>query len=239
MKKNNKNYTMYWMTGLSAVLTVPIAAVIMINVQAGNLMKTILIVSVFVFLLTAVMLLYRIVYGVSVQEITQEDKVTELDRLGFVLAEGRKKHTNAQLRKNIDIALEQIKRFKRRREVMLQVSGEELGERDGGVLGELVHTVEDALEADIQKIVNRIEIFDDYAMPDLMRQNIGYIEDLLFKINETLIEFERLIAETSRMGETRDDSDISRLRDVISAMQRLRTDQEDEIDDLAKKYENK
>lgn len=238
MRKNtDKNYTMYWIGGISTVLTVPIAAMIIKEMQVGNLIKTILIVSTFVFLMTAITLLYKLVFGVSVQEITREDKVTQLDRLGFQLTENRKKHTNAQIRRDIDIALEQIKRFKRRKDVMLKVTGEEIGSNDIGALGNLVQSVEDALAVDIQKIINRIEIFDDYAVPDVLKQNIQYIEDQLFKINEAMMEFEKLITETSRMGEVQDEVDISKLKDVVEAMQRLRTDREDEIDDLTKKYD--
>jgi predicted metal-binding protein len=52
-----------------------------------------------------------------------------------------------------------------------------------------------------------------------------------------MMEFEKLITETSRMGEVQDEVDTSKLKDVVEAMQKLRTDREDEIDDLAKKYD--
>jgi hypothetical protein len=52
------------------------------------------------------------------------------------------------------------------------------------------------------------------------------------------MEFESLITETSRMGEVKAEKDISKLRDVVNAMQSLRVDHEDVIDELTKKYNN-
>ena len=237
MKKNrNKNYTLYWMMGISAVLTVPISVIIIKKVQAGNVEKTVFIMAVFLVLFFAIMLLYRNIFGVTVQEITQEEKVTELDRLNYVLLEQRKKHSHLQVRKNIDIILEQIQRFKRRKNIMFEVAGEELCGADGGALGDLVQNVEDALVYNFSRQMNNIEIFDDQGMPEVTVQSLRYIEELVHKNNEILMEFETLITETSRMGETHQDKDISKLKDVVNAMQSLRTNRND-IDDLAKKYE--
>lgn len=237
MKKNrNKNYTLYWMMGISAVLTVPISVIIIKKVQAGNVEKTVFIMAVFLVLFFAIMLLYRNIFGVTVQEITQEEKVTELDRLNYVLLEQRKKHSHLQVRKNIDIILEQIQRFKRRKNIMFEVAGEELCGADGGALGDLVQNVEDALVYNFSRLTNNIEIFDDQGMPEVTVQSLRYIEELVHKNNEILMEFETLITETSRMGETHQDKDISKLKDVVNAMQSLRTNRND-IDDLAKKYE--
>lgn len=237
MKRNKKkNYTLYWMFGISAVLTVPVSAIIINKVQAGSLEKTIMIMAAFLVLLIAIMILYKNIFGVTVQEITQDDKVTELDRLYYALAEDRKKHNHVQVRRCIDIVSEQIQRFKRRKDVMLQVAGVEAGSDENGALSGLVQTVEDAIVINIQRLSNRIDIFDDYGLPEVMRQNIGYIEEQIHKNNEILMEFETLITETSRMGEVREEKDISKLRDVVNAMQSLRTDHEDDIDELAKKY---
>ncbi len=229
-----KNYTLYLIAGISAVLTVPIAIIILRSMQAEVTMKTILIMGVFVVLFFAILLLYKIIFGVSVQELAQEDKVTELDRLGFALSEQRRRHRNPQLRRCIDIILEQIQRFKRRKEVMLLVSGTE----DGAALENVVDLVEEALTGNVRRILSRAEIFDDQGIPDILRENIKYMEGLLFKNNEIMTDFETLITEVSQMGETGQEQDLSRLKDVINAMQSLRTGSEDEIDELAKKYSN-
>ena len=237
-KKKNKNYTLYWMVGISVVLTIPISAIIVSKVQAGNMAKTILIMAVFLILLLAIMVLYKNIFGVTVQEITQEEKVTELDRLYYALGEHRKKHVNPQVKRCIDLISEQIQRFKRRRDVMLQVAGIEPGSKDSSALYDLVRIVEDAIVINIQKLINRVEIFDDYGMPEVIRQNIGYLDEQIRKNNDILLEFETLITETSRMGEVQEEKDISKLRDVVNAMQSLRFDSEDEIETLSKKYES-
>jgi hypothetical protein len=240
MKNNrNKNFTLYWMTAISAVLTVPIAMIILKKIQSGVIQKTIMIMAVFMILLIAIMILYKYIFGVSVQEITQEEKVTELDRLNFRLAESRKEHHHVQLRRCIDITGEQIQRFKRRKNVMFQVSGTEPGTQDSSSFSDLVQTVEDAIVIYVQRILHRVEIFDDNGLADINRQHINYLEEQIHKINDILLEFETLITETSRMGEFHEEKDISKLRDVVNAMKSLRTEQEDEMDTLSKKYEFK
>lgn len=237
MKKNkDKNYTLYWMALISAVLTIPIALIIMNKVQAQNVAKAVMITAVFLVLLIAITILYKSIFGVTVKEITQEEKVTGLDRLSWRLTEFHRQYRNVQLIKCIEAALEQLKIFKRRKDVMYQVAGE-FNSDDSGGISDLVQTVEDALAANTDRIVNRIEIFDDHGIFDIQRQNISYIEELLNKNNEILMEFENLITETSRIGEASEDKDISKLRDVVNAMKSLRTGQEDEIDALTKKYD--
>jgi hypothetical protein len=237
MKKNkDKNYTLYWMALISAVLTIPIALIIMNKVQVQNVVKAVMITAVFLVLLIAITILYKSIFGVTVKEITQEEKVTGLDRLSWRLTEFHRQHRNVQLIKCIEAALEQLKIFKRRKDVMYQVAGE-FNSDDSGGISDLVQTVEDALAANTDRIVNRIEIFDDQGIFDIQRQNINYIEELLNKNNEILMEFENLITETSRIGEASEEKDISKLRDVVNAMKSLRTGQEDEIDALTKKYD--
>ncbi len=238
-KSKNKNYTIYWMAAISAILTIPISLIIVNKIQAGSLIKTILIMSVFVFLLIAILMLYKYIFGVSVQEITQEDKVSELDRLNYKLVEFRKIYSHLQIIRCIDLTNEQIQRFKRRKNVMLQVAGAEPGSTDSGALDELVQTVEDAIIIYFERILNRVEIFDDRGIPEVIRQNIEYLDEQIKKINEILLEFETLITETSRLGEFHEEKDISKLRDVVNAMKSLRTEKEEDIDALAKKYETR
>lgn len=232
MKKKDKNYTLYLIAGISAVLTVPIATLILNSVQMGLFNKTVMIMVVFIILLISILLLYKMIFKVSVQEIAQEDKVTELDRLSFALSEQRKRHYNQQVRRCIDIVMEQVQRFKRRKEVLLQITGAQ----DGGAVDNLVENVEEVLQSNVRRLLNRVEIFDDQGIPEVIKQNLGYMEGLLFKNNEIMTEFETLITEASQMGDTDENQDISKLKDVINAMQSLRNNSDDEIDELAKKY---
>lgn len=233
--RRNKNYTLYLIFGISTGLTVPIAAIIINRVEAGNLELTLMIMGVFLVLFMAILLLYKNVFGVSVQEIAQDEKVTELDRFYYTLLDYRKRYRNPQLKRYIDLACEQILRFKRRKNVFYQVAGTEL--TFDGALKDLVQIVEDAIVINLDKLTNRVEIFDDQGIPEIIRQNLGYIEDFIHKNNVILMEFETLITETSRIGEVHSEKDISTLRDVVNAMQSLRAEHNDNIDELAKKYE--
>lgn len=224
------------MFGISAVLTIPIAFIILTRIPGGIIFKTFLTMGVFLLLLFSIMLLYKQIFEVSFREITHDDKMTRLDKLFYKLTEKRKEHTNNQVLKCIDAACQQIQQFNRRKDVMLHLADEETGSSDNA-LWDLVVTVEDALYIYMERVANRIEVFDDKGMPEIIWDNIAYIEEQLRKINDILKEFEILINETSRMGEIHEDKDISKLRDVVNAMKSLRTDQEDDFNDLKNKYE--
>jgi hypothetical protein len=236
MRKQNKNYTLYWMAGISLILSIPIDIIIVRNVQADNIVKSVMIMIVFLVLLFAVMLLYKYIFGVSVQEITQEEKVSEIDRLFFKLTDCSKQYSNQKINQCMKMACEQLQRFKRRKNVMLHVAGID-NQKDGSALEDLVQIVEDALLVYVERVIKRIEIFDDQGVPEIVNQNIKYIEEQLRKTDELLIDFETLITETSHMGETQEEKDISKLKDVVNAMKSLRTDQKDEIELLAEKYD--
>ena len=93
----------------------------------------------------------------------------------------------------------------------------------------------------MERLSNRIEIFDDDGMPEVVRANIEFINNQLWKNNEILIEFESLITEMSRIGEVSEEKDVTKLRDMVNAMQSLRTtsnsSSNSDINDLTKKYE--
>lgn|GEM_PF-1534064 len=238
MKRNsNKNYTMYWFVGISGVLTIPAAIIIIKNMNAGSLMKTVAIMGTFLLLLLAIIILYKMIFGVSVQEITSEEKITELDRLDGKIEEFVRQYKNPQIINAINNAHGQIQKFKRRKGVLLHIAGADEEGEENDAITDIIQTVEDALIINTERLINRIEIFDDYGNPFVMRQNIEYINEQLSKNEDILMEFETLITETSRIGEVKAEKDISKLRDMVDAMQSLRTNSYDEMNDLKKKYE--
>jgi len=238
-KKRNKNYTMYWFIGISGVITIPAAIIIINSMDATNLMKTIAIMATFLVVLFAIILLYKYIFGVSVVEITAEEKMTELDRIDIEIERYTKQYRNTQILRDINIARTQIQKFKKRRAVLLQVAGGE--EDETSAITDIIQTVEDALIINLERLSNRIEIFDDDGMPEVVRANIEFINNQLWKNNEILIEFESLITEMSRIGEVSEEKDVTKLRDMVNAMQSLRTtsnsSSNSDINDLTKKYE--
>ena len=237
--KRNKNYTMYWFIGISGVITIPAAIIIIKSMDASDLMKTIAIMATFIVVLFAIILLYKYIFGVSVVEITAEEKMTELDRIDIEIERYTKQYRNTQILRDINIARTQIQKFKKRRAVLLQVAGGE--EDETSAITDIIQTVEDALIINLERLSNRIEIFDDDGIPDVVRQNIEFVNNQLWKNNEILIEFESLITEMSRIGEVSEEKDVTKLRDMVNAMQSLRTtsnsSSNSDINDLTKKYE--
>ncbi len=236
--KQNKNFTMYWMIGVSAILTIPLAVIVYNRVQLGSLAITAIIMGIFMVLFFSIMILYKSIFKVSVQEITQEDKVTELDSLYYHLEDQIKVFRNEQLVSRIKRLLNQIQIFKRRKKVLSQLIDVKMDMKGDSSLSGLIPAVEKAMLVNVQMFINRLEIFDEYGLPDYIIKNIDFMEEQLIKNNNILNDFETLITEISRMNEIKVDSDMTRLKDVVNAMQSLRLE-DDEVDELAKKYNQK
>ncbi len=236
--KQNKNFTMYWMIGVSAILTIPLAVIVYNRVQLSSLAITAIIMGIFLVLFFSIMILYKSIFKVSVQEITQEDKVTELDSLYYHLEDQIKVFRNEQLVSRIKRLLNQIQIFKRRKKVLSQLIDVKMDMKGDSSLSGLIPAVEKAMLVNVQMFINRLEIFDEYGLPDYIIKNIDFMEEQLIKNNNILNDFETLITEISRMNEIKVDSDMTRLKDVVNAMQSLRLE-DDEVDELAKKYNQK
>ena len=229
---------MYWMIGVSAVLTIPLAVILYNRVQLSSLAITAIIMGIFLVLFFSIMVLYKSIFKVSVQEITQEDKVTELDSLYYHLEDQIKLFRNEQLVSRIKRLLNQIQIFKRRKKVLSQLIDVKMDMKGDSSLSGLIPAVEKAMLVNVQMFINRLEIFDEYGLPDYIIKNIDFMEEQLIKNNNILNDFETLITEISRMNEIKVDSDMTRLKDVVNAMQSLRLE-DDEMDELAKKYNHK
>jgi hypothetical protein len=229
---------MYWMIGVSAILTIPLAVIVYNRVLLSSLAITAIIMGIFLVLFFSIMILYKSIFKVSVQEITQEDKVTELDSLYYHLEDQIKVFRNEQLVSRIKRLLNQIQIFKRRKKVLSQLIDVKMDMKGDSSLSGLIPAVEKAMLVNVQMFINRLEIFDEYGLPDYIIKNIDFMEEQLIKNNNILNDFETLITEISRMNEIKVDSDMTRLKDVVNAMQSLRLE-DDEVDELAKKYNQK
>lgn len=233
--KQNKNFTMYWMIGVSAILTIPLAVILYKRVQLSSLTITAIIMGIFLVLFFSIMVLYKSIFKVSVQEITQEDKVTELDSLYYHLEDQIKLFRNEQIVSRIKRILNQIQIYKRRKKVLSQLIDVKMDMKGDSSLSGLIPTVEKAILVHVQMFINRLEIFDEYGLPENIIKNLDFMEEQIIQNNNILNDFETLITEISRMNEINVNSDLTRLKDVVNAMQSLRLD-DDEVDELAKKY---
>lgn len=240
--KNNKNFTLYWMAALGALLTVPIGIIILKNfTEMSVFLKTLYITVIFLVITGAITFLYRHIFGVTIDEIAQNKKVTELDKKLYWLLSYIKKQNNTsknmqRLLLNVNQIIVQIENFNRRKEVYVNLLDPEQQE-NGAALMELLSTVEDALDFNSDKIIKRIRIFDDKVQSSIISQNLEYIENYKVRNEAILTDFERLIAEVSGMSDTSEEFDISKLTDIIQALENLRTEKDDEMDSLYKKYE--
>jgi hypothetical protein len=239
--KNNRNNTIYWIVILGALLTVPAALLVMRKfTDSSNLFKAVFITIIFFVISGAIALLYNRIFGVTMHEITERKNLTELDKYLYWLQEyPRKQSSNSNSMRRLYQSMQrvcgQIENFKRRKEVYVKLLDEAQLDR-GNSLSQLIHTIENALVIHVDRIINRIEIFDDKVQPSIVSENLTYIEAYVEKNETVLLNFEKLIAQVSSMGDVAEEEDISKLTDIINAMESIRTDRDDEIDDLVKKY---
>ncbi|MDF2803465.1 MAG: hypothetical protein K0S61_3368 [Anaerocolumna sp.] len=238
--KSNKNLTLYKIILAGVLLTIPIAYLIISKfTNSSNFYKAFLITAVFVVITVAINILYVRIFNVSMDEISQNTKVTELDKKQYWLMDylKRNRHMSKPMQRlitNVQKVIAQTENYERRKVVYISLLDESQRER-GNSLWELIATVEKALNNNVDKIINRINIFDDKVQVSIVEKNLEYIEDYLDKNENLLINFEKLITEVSSMSNGAED-DLSKLTDIINAMESLRTEKDEDITQLINKY---
>lgn len=240
--KNKKNLTLYGLVILAGILTIPIAFIIIQNFSnSSDVVKALFITAVFVVLAAAIILIYRQVFDVPIDVITQDKEVTKLGRKKYwFTAYIRKQRFSSsymkRLYRSINRNIEQIESFYRRKDVFSSLLEELQGERSGAI-ADMAALVENSLDFNSDKIIDRIKIFDDKLQVFLVEQNLEYIEEYINKNDQVLMEFEKLITEVSGMSGAESEVDISKLTDIITAMQNLRRNEDSQLEDLKKKYQ--
>jgi len=240
--KNKKNLTLYGLVILSGILTIPIAFIIIKNFSnSSDVIKALFITAVFVVLAAAIILIYRQVFDVPIDVITQDKEVTKLGRKKYwFTAYIRKQRFSSsymkRLYRSINRNIEQIESFYRRKDVFSSLLEELQGEQSGAI-ADMAALVENSLDFNSDKIIDRIKIFDDKLQVFLVEQNLEYIEEYINKNDQVLMEFEKLITEVSGMSGSESEVDISKLTDIITAMQNLRRNEDSQLEDLKKKYQ--
>jgi len=240
--KNKKNLTLYGLVILAGLLTIPIAFIIIQNFSnSSDVVKALFITAVFVVLAAAIILIYRQVFDVPIDVITQDKEVTKLGRKKYwFTAYIRKQRFSSnymkRLYRSINRNIEQIESFYRRKDVFSSLLEELQGEQSGAI-ADMAALVENSLDFNSDKIIDRIKIFDDKLQVFLVEQNLEYIEEYINKNDQVLMEFEKLITEVSGMSGAESEVDISKLTDIITAMQNLRRNEDSQLEDLKKKYQ--
>ncbi len=240
--KNKKNLTLYGLVILAGILTIPIAFIIIKNFSnSSDVIKALFITAVFVVLAAAIVLIYRQVFDVPIDVLTQDKEVTKLGRKKYwFTAYIRKQRFSSsymkRLYRSINRNIEQIESFYRRKDVFSSLLEELQGEQSGAI-ADMAALVENSLDFNSDKIIDRIKIFDDKLQVFLVEQNLEYIEEYINKNDQVLMEFEKLITEVSGMSGPESEVDISKLTDIITAMQNLRRNEDSQLEDLKKKYQ--
>lgn len=155
----------------------------------------------------------------------------------------------------IDSAIHQIQRLERQRETLNGVLFQKFKEVQGDLYGfeQVVEETKEHLYENIKRMLLRLIIFDQMEYDKLRVQNleemalkaryqmyaehISYVKAIISRNEAILLEFDRLLTEASKMGDENIEEDgLSKMQDIICAMQRLYS-KEDEMSQLVSKYE--
>lgn len=153
----------------------------------------------------------------------------------------------------IDEAIDQIERIGRKHVSLEKLLYQKFKKNDSATTGykDVIKDANTLLFKNIKRLITLVSIFDQQEYDDLMKrygsipatkkqlydENDHYVKSLMWTNEEILLNYDKLISEISKIGDTSeaDEINLRRISDIISNMKTLRTN---ENDDLMKKYES-
>lgn len=211
---------------------------------------TLMVVSVIVFSY------YNYRYVMQYLQIKNIYIITELDTTEEFIAALSSYEGKIVFQKEIATVQEQIKRLDKRKETLNNVLYQKFSNNDDLSILNVVSDITNALWKNTKQILNRLSVFDQeeylklkntnidlsntvlYEKWQFFQGHISYIQNLI-KMNEAaLFEFDRLIIEVSQMGDTLSQNDLSKIKDIINAMQKMQINEEsdEDMEELYAKY---
>lgn len=161
--------------------------------------------------------------------------------------------------KDVELAKDQVERLERKQEAMRQILFQKCEASQEDMLGmkKVVEEAEMLLYDNIKRMLSRMAIFDAEGYRKLMQQSyhgelattqerkaiyyehLAYVKQQLDKNEAILIQYDYLLTEISKMGdEDSQESDcMAHMKDVVNGMKQMNARDEDDLEDLEKKYQ--
>lgn len=139
----------------------------------------------------------------------------------------------------LSVPMQQMAKFQERVEVLRQILDDfELEGYDT-----LADDIEHSITRNLKKITNRLRSFDfsvtGYNINPQADDTFRFVDRTNKENGQIMNEMENLILEITKINESDDDGDLSRLQDTVAALRQMNVDREsddDTIDDLLDKY---
>ena len=217
--------------------------------------------TVMAYVMLVLIVLVFLVVNVRLLTTRYEDDeimIDEIEDVEFLKEELRKLlKAKPNFQKEIHVSLEQIDRFGRKHEMLNQLLYQSF-RQNADMLNtkQCMSEMQEMLYDNIKQLIKCLKVLDarEYVSlqsgyqtidNDLMakkqqqlQENAAYIRERINKNEQILLAFDHLMTEISRINDSEEENDLSKINDMVLALRKLRTaSSEDPIEKLIGKYQ--
>lgn len=161
---------------------------------------------------------------------------------------------------DVSTAMDQVQRLERKRKSLREILFQKCQAQQGELLGfqQVIDDSEKLFIENVKRMLSRMSIFDQQeyealknrghmnisqeaygAKQRMFQEHFAYIKQQIEKNEAILLEFDRLLTEISKIGDEdmADEETMESIRDVIQGMKELHNNEDQELEQLQKKYE--
>lgn len=208
-------------------------------------------------------LIFVVFIAVNIRLITvryEEDEIIidDIEDVEFLKEELKKlQKTKPNFNQEIRVSLEQMERLERKHDMLNQLLYQSF-HQDEDMLNtkQCMSEMQEMVYDNIKQLIKCLKVLDarEYVSlqseyrtidNDLMakkqqqlQENVTYIREKVNKNEQILLAYDHLMTEISRINDSEEENDLSKINDMVSALKKLRTaSSEDPIEDLIGKYQ--
>lgn len=208
-------------------------------------------------------LILMVFIAVNIRLITtryEEDEIIidEIEDVEFLKDELKKlQKIKPNFGQEIHVSLEQMDRMSRKYDMLYQLLYQSFHHNEDMLnTKECMNEMQEMLYDNIKQIIKCLKVLDakeyvslraDYRTIDndvmakkqqQLQENVNYIREKVNKNEQILLAFDHLMTEISRIHDSEEENDLSKINDMVSALRKLRTaSSEDPIEELIGKYQ--
>ena len=161
-------------------------------------------------------------------------------------------------RQEIHVYLEQMERLERKYDMLNQLLYQSFHQNEDMVnTKQCMKEMQDMLYDNVKQLIKCLKVQDANEYINLqsgyrtidndvmakkqqqLQENVNYIREKVNKNEQILLAFDHLMTEISRINDSEEENDLSKINDMVSALRKLRTaSSEDPIEELIGKYQS-
>ncbi len=161
-------------------------------------------------------------------------------------------------RQEIHVSLEQMERLERKYDMLNQLLYQSFHQNEDMVnTKQCMNEMQDMLYDNVKQLIKCLKVQDANEYINLqsgyrtidndvmakkqqqLQENVNYIREKVNKNEQILLAFDHLMTEISRINDSEEENDLSKINDMVSALRKLRTaSSEDPIEELIGKYQS-